>query len=58
MTLFANVVGFSLFGLLARVGHLGIQRRNIFDSAYPQLNPTNHFIPTIVLIIVLASFGV
>ncbi|KAF9468013.1 hypothetical protein BDZ94DRAFT_1209661 [Collybia nuda] len=32
MSLFANVVGFSLFGLAARFGQLGIQRRNLFDN--------------------------
>ena len=33
MSLLANIVGFSLFGLAARVGQLGIQKRPIFDSA-------------------------
>ncbi|KAK0469699.1 uncharacterized protein EV420DRAFT_57844 [Desarmillaria tabescens] len=33
MSLFANVLGFSLFGLAARLGQLGIQKRNLFDSA-------------------------
>ena len=33
MSLIANIVGFSLFGLAARVGQLGIQKRPIFDSA-------------------------
>ncbi|TCD64908.1 hypothetical protein EIP91_003444 [Steccherinum ochraceum] len=32
MSLFANVLGFSLFGLAVRVGHLGIQKRNLLDS--------------------------
>ena len=32
MSLLANIVGFSLFGLAARVGQLGIQKRNLFDS--------------------------
>ncbi|KAF5391488.1 hypothetical protein D9757_002431 [Collybiopsis confluens] len=32
MTLFANVLGFSLFGLAARFGQLGIQKRNLFDN--------------------------
>lgn len=34
MTLFSSVLGFSLFGLGARVGQLAIMKRNIFDSAY------------------------
>ena len=33
MSLLANIVGFSLFGLAARVGQLGIQKRPIFESA-------------------------
>ncbi|KAK0235971.1 hypothetical protein EDD85DRAFT_953847 [Armillaria nabsnona] len=32
MSLFANVLGFSLFGLAARLGQLGIQKRNLFDN--------------------------
>ncbi|KAI0649061.1 hypothetical protein C8Q79DRAFT_1007629 [Trametes meyenii] len=38
MSLIANIVGFSLFGLAARVGQLGIQKRNIFE------NPVGHAI--------------
>lgn len=34
MSMLANIVGFSLFGLAARVGQLGIQKRNLFDSAH------------------------
>ncbi|KAI0635980.1 hypothetical protein C8Q77DRAFT_1155718 [Trametes polyzona] len=43
MSLLANVVGFSLFGLAARVGQLGIQKRNIFESAsaFPSLVSSN-----------------
>lgn len=33
MSMFANVLGFSLFGLAARMGQLGIQKRNPLDSA-------------------------
>lgn len=33
MSLLSNIVGFSLFGLAARFGQLGIQKRNLFDSA-------------------------
>ncbi|RPD60138.1 hypothetical protein L226DRAFT_535071 [Lentinus tigrinus ALCF2SS1-7] len=36
MSLIANIVGFSLFGLAARVGQLGIQKRPLFD------NPIGH----------------
>ncbi|GBE87966.1 hypothetical protein BKA93DRAFT_827499 [Sparassis latifolia] len=32
MSLLSNVVGFSLIGLLARFGQLGIQKRNIFSN--------------------------
>ncbi|KAI0078748.1 hypothetical protein K474DRAFT_801583 [Panus rudis PR-1116 ss-1] len=32
MSMLANIVGFSLFGLLARFGQLGIQKRNLFDN--------------------------
>ncbi|KAI0359811.1 hypothetical protein OH77DRAFT_1394926 [Trametes cingulata] len=38
MSLLANIVGFSLFGLAARVGQLGIQKRNILE------NPLGHAI--------------
>ena len=33
MSLFANVLGFSLFGLASRMGQLAIQKRNPLDSA-------------------------
>ncbi|KIM80493.1 hypothetical protein PILCRDRAFT_822591 [Piloderma croceum F 1598] len=32
MSMLANVVGFSLFGLAARMGQLGIQRRNPMEN--------------------------
>ncbi|ESK87258.1 hypothetical protein Moror_5794 [Moniliophthora roreri MCA 2997] len=32
MSKLANIIGFSLFGLAARFGQLGIQKRNIFDN--------------------------
>ncbi|KAH9940965.1 hypothetical protein B0H21DRAFT_697285 [Amylocystis lapponica] len=32
MSVLSSVVGFSLFGLLARFGQLGIQKRNLFDN--------------------------
>ncbi|THH05867.1 hypothetical protein EW145_g4494 [Phellinidium pouzarii] len=32
MGLLSNVVGFSLFGLMARMGQLGIQRRNPLEN--------------------------
>jgi hypothetical protein len=32
MSLLANILGFSAFGLAARFGQLGIQKRNLFDS--------------------------
>ena len=32
LAMFSTIVGFSLFGLAARVGQLGIQKRNLFDS--------------------------
>ncbi|KAF7424163.1 hypothetical protein PC9H_009466 [Pleurotus ostreatus] len=38
MSLLSNIVGFSLFGLAARFGQLGIQKRNLFD------NPGAHLI--------------
>ena len=34
MSLLANVVGFSLVGLAARFGQLGIQKQNLFMSSY------------------------
>ncbi|KAJ3554497.1 hypothetical protein NM688_g3078 [Phlebia brevispora] len=42
MSLISNIVGFSLFGLAARFGQLGIQKRNLFD------NPGGHAISMIV----------
>lgn len=33
MGLFTHIVGGALFGLAARVGQLGIQKRNLFESA-------------------------
>ncbi|KIL58756.1 hypothetical protein M378DRAFT_170213 [Amanita muscaria Koide BX008] len=38
MPLLANILGFSAFGLAARVGQLGIQKRNVLD------NPGGHLI--------------
>ncbi|KAG5729346.1 hypothetical protein E4T56_gene9895 [Termitomyces sp. T112] len=38
MSLLANILGFSAFGLAARVGQLMIQKRNILD------NPGGHLI--------------
>ncbi|TFK75184.1 hypothetical protein BDN72DRAFT_751418, partial [Pluteus cervinus] len=42
MSLLANVLGFSLFGLAARFGQLGIQKRNLMD------NPGAHAISMLV----------
>ena len=39
MSLFANIVGFSLVGLAARVGQLGIQKRPILESTFSSLCP-------------------
>lgn len=33
MGLLSNVLGFSAFGLAARIGQLGIQKRNPLESA-------------------------
>lgn len=38
MSLLANILGFSAFGLAARMGQLGIQKRNVLD------NPGGHLI--------------
>jgi hypothetical protein len=32
MALLSSILGFSLFGLGARLGQLGIQKRNLLDS--------------------------
>ena len=32
--MFANILGFSLFGLAARMGQLGIQKRNPMESTF------------------------
>ncbi|KAF9052475.1 hypothetical protein BDZ89DRAFT_907657, partial [Hymenopellis radicata] len=34
MSLLANVLGFSAFGLAARFGQLGIQKRNPFENLW------------------------
>lgn len=34
MSMFANILGFSLFGLAARMGQLGIQKRNPMESTF------------------------
>jgi len=34
MALLTSIFGFSLFGLGARIGQLGIQKRNLFESAF------------------------
>ena len=39
MALLSTILGFSLFGLGARIGQLGIQKRNLLDSAH---HPTAH----------------
>ncbi|KAF8802465.1 hypothetical protein BYT27DRAFT_7196657 [Phlegmacium glaucopus] len=38
MSLLANIIGFSLVGLAARIGQLGIQKRNLF------MNPGGHLL--------------
>ncbi|KAJ7593331.1 hypothetical protein C8J56DRAFT_930840, partial [Mycena floridula] len=38
MSMWANIIGFSFFGLAARLGQLGIQQRNLFS------NPAGHVI--------------
>ena len=35
MALLSSILGFSLFGLGARIGQLGIQKRNLLESAFP-----------------------
>ena len=39
MALFSTILGFSMFGLGARIGQLGIQKRNLLDSAHPTIQP-------------------
>ncbi|KAG6842362.1 hypothetical protein C0991_010652 [Blastosporella zonata] len=38
MSLLSNILGFSIFGLAARVGQLGLQKRNLLE------NPGGHLI--------------
>jgi hypothetical protein len=47
MALLSSILGFSLFGLGARIGQLGIQKRNLFDSAFP-------FLPSVCLSVCLS----
>lgn len=44
MSLLANILGFATFGLAARFGQLGIQKRNLFS------NPGGH-------VVAMATFG-
>ena len=54
MPLLANIVGFSLVGLAARFGQLGIQKQNLFKSmylfciswltSYPAIDPGGHLL--------------
>jgi len=37
MSLLTSIIGFSFVGLAARLGHLGIQKRNLFSSAFSSL---------------------
>jgi hypothetical protein len=34
MALLSSILGFSIFGLSARLGQLGIQKRNLLESAH------------------------
>jgi hypothetical protein len=40
MALLSSILGFSLFGLSARMGQLGIQKRNLLESTSSFLFPT------------------
>jgi uncharacterized membrane protein len=40
MALLSSILGFSLFGLGARVGQLGIQKRNLLESACVRARPS------------------
>ena len=42
MALLSSIFGFSLFGLGARVGQLGIQKRNLLESTSSFLYPASH----------------
>ncbi len=46
MALLSSILGFSLFGLGARIGQLGIQKRNLLESAssFPLLHSSIHLI--------------
>lgn len=39
MALLSSILGFSLFGLGARIGQLGIQKRNLLESAASYRRP-------------------
>jgi hypothetical protein len=45
MALLSSILGFSLFGLGARIGQLGIQKRNILESASSSPCTTIHLSP-------------
>ncbi len=49
MALLSSILGFSLFGLGARIGQLGIQKRNLLDSAHPITVTTSSGILTFVI---------
>jgi hypothetical protein len=49
MSKLANIIGFSLFGLAARFGQLGIQKRNLFESEYfPSSTLTSNMMQTLL----------
>lgn len=50
MALLSSILGFSLFGLGARIGQLGIQKRNLLESAFLPLlafHQSSHISPKI-----------
>ena len=41
MPLLSSILGFSLFGLGARIGQLGIQKRNLLESTFLSSSPSS-----------------
>lgn len=58
MALLSSILGFSLFGLGARIGQLGIQKRNLFESAssFPSLSTSSSRNITRLSVIADSSF--
>jgi hypothetical protein len=56
MALLSSILGFSLFGLGARIGQLGIQKRNLLESAPPLSSPPPFLLTTLLTFLFSITF--